>query len=213
MENTKSKNYQEYRNKLNQCLINGSINGSVATYDQKLIDNLRSYSYAGIPASIVILSPAFCNSKCFEMSLLLSRGLEIDYKLVKANINALMLNPKNNPLTDDSYHYFIETISSFEDSFVYDTSSGIVYKKELFYEIENPDILKTYTKDEVNTLCEKIKFTKNNNSVAALSNLFLEIEELAKNKKTIYYDMLQTEIDNFKNSNTYTDYLKQYKNR
>ena len=80
--------------------------------------------------------------------MLLIQGLgKSNYQLVYATINDLALNP--NYKEGNYTHCFIELKDINNKEWVYDTSTGLKYDKELYYLIENPVAYKILTKDTI----------------------------------------------------------------
>lgn len=184
-----------------QLIIEGAQNGLVKPYDEELIETLRNVFYGGIPASIILLCRDLCNGYCYDRATLLTRGLSLDYKLVKANINTLRLNPKfikmRKTMPDYAAHRFVEVSDENNIIWVYDTTSGFVMEKSLFYRIEQPEILKVDSKHAVDKFCNDLELVSNEGSPFAIELILPFIEKIANNE-LMYQDLLLREIELFK---------------
>ena len=145
-------NLHNYKSK--QLLLWGLKKGYIAPYDDELIKKLRNIYDGGIPASILLLSNGMSNGHCYDRALLMSRAFlddEDDVQLVYATIDSLKLNPqfadKDDPLFAD--HCIVERITTDGQHLIYDTSSGFVYDKRLFWLMEHPRIRKIIKKSSI----------------------------------------------------------------
>lgn len=102
-------------------------------YEKELIENLRdNYSY-GIPLSVILNSHFFVSNRCHHMAFQLSRGLD-NYTIVRGNINLY-------PIEEGSNHSWVEK----NRSWVYDTTDGFRWERELYYDLFDARPIKTYT--------------------------------------------------------------------
>lgn len=196
--------------KIKKLLLLGLKTGLIDIYNDELIEKLRNIYYCGIPASIILLSIYLSNGNCYDRALLLSRAFldeEDDIKLICADIDNIKLNPKF--ISDEpSYaeHCFLERITKDGRHLIYDTSTGFVYDKKLYWAMEKPKIYKIIDKEtiikyyEENLEEQKIDYTLmndiiipnveltygDNNEIYAMEGILQR--EVARYKK--YYDEL-----------------------
>lgn len=161
----------------------------IVSYEQELLNRLRNEYYFGIPLSIYILSSSLCSSQCHYLSIHLTRGMD-KFRIVRANINEL----KNESLGN---HTWIE-----KDGYVYDVTDGFKWKKEVYYEIYQPEIISSYDEetcknyDVYQLIMEEIELQK---QLSFDSELMLEIIELKESeKKSINHKKLVEEIEIFR---------------
>ena len=143
-----------YNYKSKQLLIYGLKKGYIAPYDDILIEKLRTIYYGGIPASIILLSDCMSNGYCYDRALLMSRAFleeEGDVRLVYASIDSLRLNPQLVNSTDQLYadHCIVERVTKDGKHLIYDTSSGFVYDKKLYWLMEHPIIRHINNKNSI----------------------------------------------------------------
>lgn len=100
---------------IKECLKNGDIR----PYESSLIEKLRNLYYEGLPLSIVLNSKYCCRTWCHHMAFQLSRGMD-DFKLIRGNINIY-------PIEEEPNHSWVE-----KNGFVYDTTDGFCWKKEIY---------------------------------------------------------------------------------
>ena len=209
--------------KSRQLLLWGLKNGYIEPYDDELIEKLRNIYYGGIPASILLLSNGMSNGHCYDRALLMSRAFlddEDDVPLVYATIDSLKLNPqffdKDDPLFAD--HCIVERITNDGKHIIYDTSSGFVYDKELYWLMEHPKIRKITKKSSI------IEFVKSDERYHPedikrdkyASILVLPMIEKTYGRPTEMYshfgiELLQREIAYYKKVINYDDVCKEIK--
>ncbi len=212
-------NLHNYKSK--QLLLWGLKNGYIAPYDDKFIKKLRNIYIGGIPASILLLSDGMSNGFCYDRALLMSRAFlddEDDVQLVYASIDSLKLNPKfvdkDDPLYAD--HCFVERITKDGKHLIYDTSSGLVYDKKLYWLMEHPRIR------EINKKSSLIEFVKSDEYYHPedierdkyASPLILPMIEMTYGRPTEMYsqldiNLLQREIEHFKKVINYDGVCKE----
>lgn len=217
--------YQELRWKLNRrkntfLLIWGLKNGLITPYDDELIEKLRNIYYGGIPASVILLSDGMTNGHCYDRALLMSRVFldeEDDINLLYATIDSLKLNPKficDDPLTYD--HCIVERITKEGEELIYDTSSGLIYDKKMYWLMEHPKIRKVNNKESI------IKFINEDEEIHPenverdkyIAPLILPFLEKTFGKPNEMYTMLgmnllKREIEHYKNKIHYTDMIEE----
>lgn len=120
-------------------LIEEYKSGKVTGYEDELIEKLRDIDYKGIPLSIILLCHPLCDRQCYAMSMNITRGME-HFLLVRGDINELDLN-------EDGYpnHGWVE-----KDGFVYDTTFGIKWEKDLYYKIFEPNVKEIIDEKSIN---------------------------------------------------------------
>lgn len=213
-------NLHKYKSR--QLLIWGLKNGYIAPYDDVLIEKLRNIYDGGIPASILLLSNGMSNGHCYDRALLMSRAFideDGDVQLVYASIDSLKLNPQyanrgDSPLFAD--HCIVERVTREGQHLIYDTSSGFVYDKKLYWLMEHPKVRKINSKDSI------IKFVKSEEYYHPedierdkyASPLILPMIEMTYERPTEMYSMLgiellQREIEHFKNVINYDDICRE----
>lgn len=212
-------NLHNYKSRL--LLFWGLKNGYIAPYDDKFIKKLRNIYIGGIPASILLLSDGMSNGFCYDRALLMSRAFlddEDDVQLVYASIDSLKLNPKfvdkDDPLYAD--HCFVERITKDGKHLIYDTSSGLVYDKKLYWLMEHPRIR------EINKKSSLIEFVKSDEYYHPedierdkyASPLILPMIEMTYGRPTEMYsqldiNLLQREIEHFKKVINYDGVCKE----
>lgn len=200
LHNYKSKN----------LLIYGLKNGYITPYDDNLTAKLRNIYYGGIPASIILLSDALSNGHCYDRALLMARAFldtEDDVKLIYATVDSLKLNPQlvniDDPLFAD--HCIVERVTKDGQHIIYDTSSGFVYNKKLYWLIEHPKIRKITGKDSIADFVksDECYHPEDVERDKYFSPLILSNIEMTYGVSTEMYsqpgiELLQREVDHFK---------------
>lgn len=207
--------------KTKKILIWGLKHGFIIPYNESLIEKLRTITYGGIPASIILLSDGLTNGNCYDRAVLLSRAFfdeEDDIKLLYATIDSLKLNPKyagkEDPLFYD--HCIVERITKEGLHLIYDTSSGFIYDKKLYWLSENPKIRKVNNKKSIIKFVEKDEdyHPENIERDKYVAPLILPLIEETYGRPNEMYsalgiEMLQKEIEHFKKEINYDDICKE----
>ena len=221
-----STKYQELKWKLFQkksraLLIYGLKKGYIAPYDEELIEKLRTIYHGGIPASILLLSNGMSNGHCYDRALLMSRAFldtEDDVNLIYASIDSIKLNPLYIKDDDENYadHCFVERITKEGYHIIYDTSTGLMYDKEMYWKMEKPKIRQINNKQSI------INFIKEDNMIYPedidrdkyAAPLILPMIEMTYNRPGEMYaatkiNLLQREIEFFKQQINYDEVCKE----
>lgn len=206
-----------YKKKKDLLFYYGIFNGLIHSYEEELLANLRHVYYGGVPASIILLCDKFCNGRCYDRGLLITLGFgDDDFKLVDADIDGIGLNPKlidkyneaiakgytwNHPAN----HCFAERAKKDGSVWVYDTSMGLVFEKNLYYRMENPKITKINDREATENYCEyqDIKNANFDQDKYILPMILPTIERLADTEKQLYREKLKKEILRFKEEINY----------
>lgn len=155
MEDDKLK-WEKFKKKFDQFIDYGAENKLIKPYDKELIDNLGNVYYGGLPTSILLLHSGLSNGYCYDRATLVTLGFgDDDFKVVYADIDHLKLRPDYISKFRDgklSKHYgehcFAERTTKDGRVWVYDTSLGLVFDKDLYYQMENPVIRKVNSKQD-----------------------------------------------------------------
>lgn len=200
-------------------LIWGLKKGLIRLYNDELIEKLRKVYYGGIPASIILLSNCLSNGHCYDRALLMSRAFledEDDIKLLYATIDSLKLNPKficDDPLYAD--HCIVERTTKDGRHLIYDTTSGFVYDKSIYWMIENPKIrhinskqsIKKFIKNDENIYPEDVE-----NAKYAFPAILSMLEKTYGKPGEMYsaegIELLQREIEHYKSIINYDEMIK-----
>lgn len=190
----------------------GFKKGLIKPYSEEFIESLRTVYYGGIPASILLLSKKTCNGKCYDRALLATFGCgDDDFQLVDADIDGITLNPKfvdeykstlqeNNANEHYGNHCFLERTTKDGTVWVYDTTWGLVFEKNLYYEIEHPKVTKINDRKATEAYIEyqEIKNADIEKDKYVLPALLPLIEAVAETETGPYKKLLQIEIELFK---------------
>lgn len=201
-------------------LIYGLKNGLITLYDDKLIEKLRNIYCGGIPASIILLSNGMTNGYCYDRALLMSRAFldkDDDVQLLYADVDSLKLNPKficDDPLYAD--HCIVERTTKDGSHLIYDTTSGFIYDKKLYWLIENPKVRKINNKESIiNFLEENNDFHPENiEQDKYVAPFILNMIEKTYGRPTEMYsqlgiELLQREIDHYKKIINYDEIVEE----
>lgn len=209
-----------YCQKKKMLLVWGLKNGLITPYDDELIEKLRKVYYGGIPASIILLSNGMTNGYCYDRALLMSRAFledEGDVQLLYATINSFKLNSElinDDPLYAD--HCVVERTTKDGRHLIYDTSSGFIYDKRLYWLIENPKVRKVNSKESIKKFIETDEeyYLDDIDRGKYAATLILPIIEKCFGRPTEMYsfkgiELLQREIEYYKNTIKYDDVVEE----
>ena len=196
-----------YKNK--RLLEWGFKQHRITLYSEELIEKLRNISYGGIPASILLLCNTTSNGYCFDRALLLAQAFldtDDDVQLVYALIDGLRLNPayeedRNDP--DFAKHCFVERITKDGAHFIYDTSTGMVYDKDIYWQIERPKVLHINGKKDIIEFLKTEEFAHDEDIERDkyIAPIMLPAIESTYGKPFEFYSklgVLQREVDEYK---------------
>lgn len=209
-----------YSFKTKFLLIWGLKNGLIMPYDDELIEKLRTVYYGGIPASIILLSNAMSNGYCYDRALLMARAFledEGDVQLLYVTVDSLKLNP-DFICNDFQYsdHCVVERVTKEGRHLIYDTSTGFIYDKKIYWLMENPKIRKINDKESICNFIrdEEYYYPRNIDEDKYVAPLILSVIELTFGKTNEMYSMLgiellQREIADYKNRINYDDIVEE----
>ena len=187
-----------------ELIFNGLENKKVFPYPSALFDALRPYDVGGFPASIMLFVNEMCNGKCYDRAMLMQLAFD-NCQVVHADIESLRITAGE----ELAEHAFVETTDfGGGKTWVVDTSIGLIYEKEYFYEIEKPKVNRVFTKKQCMANPEVKDIIVSNfeedkyalpmwlpSVEAAIKKSMQVIEELEMFKKAIGYDVIRAEID------------------
>jgi len=220
MTNTEEK-WQEYQERFEKLFIEGLKKGLVLPYDEELISKLRNIYYGGLPLSISLLSEQLCSGNCYEMALLMTLAFSDDhFRLVDADIDGITLNPEKvrnyGSIPHYGNHCFVERLDDDGVVWVYDTSSGFVIERELYYQMENPVVTCINDKSSVLDFRETLGIDGklNEDDLDMLPLILPNIESSDQNQSFVfdYANVLGLEIEMFKDFIGYDEMCDQLEN-
>ncbi len=157
-----------------------------------------------------MLVPKLCDGHCYDRVLLLTHAFKEDqFQLVDVNINTIRLNPNiidksRNISTGElgknyANHCFVEKKEADGSIWVYDTTARLVIEKELYYQMEEPEITKINSKQATEDYFEYIETEQADierdkyASIIVIPNIEATITD-----QDPYREMLKREIEIFK---------------
>ena len=191
----------------------------ITLYSEELIEKLRNISYGGIPASILLLCNKTSNGYCFDRALLLAQAFldtDDDVQLVYALIDGLRLNPAYEEDRDDpdfAKHCFVERITTDGKHIIYDTSTGMVYDRDIYWQIEHPKVLHINGKKDIIEFLKTEEFVHDEDMERDkyIAPIMLPAIESTYGEPFEFYSklgVLQREVENYKESINYSDVCK-----
>ncbi len=205
-----------HRKKYDILFNYGVKHGLIKAYDDKLIESLRHVYYGGISASILLLHEGLSNGNCYDRRSLITLGFsDDDFQVVDADIDSLRLNPKyidEYKESDEGFinHCFAERTLKDGTTWVYDTSIGLVFAKDLYYKLENPKIIKINNKRAtLEFLSYELGHNVDlNNDKYALPMILPYIEKRLEPTQPFYLEQLKQEIELLKKEVHYDQVCK-----
>lgn len=194
--------------KIKNMLLKGLEYGSISQYSEALIQKLRTIYDGGLPASIILLSKGLSDGHCYERALLLARAFldtDEDVHLLYGSIESLRLNPKYISYDDPLYadHCFVERITPQGQHLIYDTSSGFIFTKEMYWLMERPRIRETLCKQTIIKLIQEQEEQypldyQRCDEVAPFIIPMIELTYSGKGETYAEINLLQREVELFK---------------
>lgn len=208
---------QNYKYKA--LLIWGLKNGHIVPYSDELIEKLRTIYYGGIPASIILLSNGMSNGHCYDRALLLSQAFldgEDDVNLIYGTVDSIKLNPAYKDDNRRGDHCFVERITKSGQHIIYDTSSGFVFDKKLYWLIEHPKVRKINGKDAIKDFVKSQDYYHSEDAMRDryVAPLVLPFIESTYGRPIEMYsqlgiELLQREIEHYKSVIGYSDLCRE----
>lgn len=206
-----------YKYKSQKMLIHGLKNGDIEPYGDYLIEQLRDIYYGGVPASIILLSDGLSNGYCYDRTLLMARAFldsDNDINLIYASIDSLKLNPNCMRDNDSLYaeYCFLERITRDGRHLIYDTSTGFIYGKKIYWAMEHPHIRKIYNKEYIIKLLKEEE-ERHPENLEESRFVLPAIEETYGNPYEMYsllgIELLQREMELFKEKVNYDNIMNE----
>ena len=141
--------FEQYKKEEFETLKKGFHEGTVRLYTDEEIESFRTICDIWVPASIILLCYELCVGDCHNRALLLARILlntDDEIYLITADINGLKLHPEI--IRDDDeeeykyQHSFVYRKTKDGKEYIYDTTHGYVFDKNVYWGLENPMIRK-----------------------------------------------------------------------
>ena len=192
--------------KLHSKLIWGSKHKKVYPYPNALIDRLRPYQVAGMPASILLLVTELCNGFCYDRSVLMSLAFS-DAKVVHGNIETLRITSGGEEYAE---HSFVVTKQfGGNREWVVDTSIGLIYDKDFYYNLEKVVENETISKESLmkSPMIQEILASDFERDKYALPLYFPFVEAAVASSNWLgtssYRDIITSEFQKFKEAVNY----------
>lgn len=220
--------WELYCRKSYYLTLYGLSKGLIKAYtdDSEVMERFRNTYYGGIPLSIILLCLNWTRGLCYDKALLVAyafRDCE-DVCMIDADTQGISLNLANidyfrSQLGYLPEHYDNHCLVEVKDkdgiTWAYDTTKGYIIEKSLFYKIEKPVITKINNKQDILNYPEYQDMLKQDleHDKYALPCIIPMVEMIIDKEKEndrIYSNVLQSELDRFKEQ---IDYEKIYKER
>ena len=179
-----------YSIKYNYLLKSGASKGLIQPFEPQLLKRLKNIYYGSVPISVFIGNRDFCNGKCYDRSMLISMGMD-DFLLMRGKVKSLEIQYGK----EKSGHGWVES-----NGWVYDTSMGFKVEKNLYYKLEQPTDIESYTKEDClkdEAYMEILNSKINKYSLTCIVPLLEGIAQLTKNNQLI------DQIEEFKDQISY----------
>ena len=182
----------------------GLLNGDILPYPDEVFENLRPYNCGGVPASIILFINEMCNGKCYDRALLMTMAFK-DCQQVNATVEYL-----RKPYGEDrAGHSYVETNDFGKDTWVLDTTLGLMYKKKLYDKLEKPNVFKVNSKQDCMDFIVTQEMLANDFEQSKywlpliLPNIERIVEESQDPITSLYSEKVKKEIAHFKQTINY----------
>jgi len=223
--------WNEYASRQRKLFQYGVDQGLIYPFeiDDDFMEKLRHVYWGGMSLSVIVLCNRMTNGFCYDRSWLSAFAFgKDDFKRLYATIDGIRLRPDyideyQNYSEEEKkkFHYgehcYMERTREDGTVWVYEPSYGLVYRKDIYDEIEHPKVHKTESREEVlnsyeylDILGEDIDITKYASfalvpfyeaclMVGQQFHMEALKEELERYKKEIHFDELcKEEHENMK---------------
>ena len=113
-----------------------------------MFDRLMEKNIHGLPAAFVLFTIELCNGQCYDRALAMAYAFD-DCRVVHGD---QWLTTKQTGAARFSEHAWVETVDEAGDDWVVDTSSGLIKRREIYYELDNPKVNRVLEKPRINQL-------------------------------------------------------------
>lgn len=181
--------------------------GKILPYEEELVMRLRELNYRGLPLSIILFCREYCRGECYAMSMNISRAMD-HFTLVHGDVNFIRENGEY------PNHSWVE-----KDGFVYDTTDGFKWDKDLYYSLFQPKVREVYDEVSVKDYDDYqyvLSRAEEERDLTTQALIIQYMELLETEKPYVNQRFLQNEIDGWRERNGVTDKfsdetMKEYK--
>lgn len=186
-------------------------NRKISEFDLELLSKLKKTVYGGIPGNIYLYAfPTNFETIGNKLEILAWAYRDKKYKLVHGNTNStkeIMFHEYDSKHLD--YNSWMEVKIGLKE-YVIDTFSMLMFEKDIYYQLENPQVLKVVTSEDINNhpaRCDD-DFSEAFASYDSLLMLMDTLEYLTNNSP--YKDYLIKELDKLKSKIDYDKMIQEY---
>ena len=191
------KRWEEFDTRYNELLLEGAQNRLVFPYNEEFFSKVRDYYYGGLSIPVLLLHKNMVNGFCYDRAPLVTLGFkDNDYNVLYGDINSLKLNPKYIGGIPGYADHCIVEVEDDGMKWIFDTSVGLVFEKELYEKMENPIIRLVRTKEETIKFLETQVSSNLNEDEAYFGSLTLDLLENNLDPiQCIYEEALKREVN------------------
>lgn len=190
------KRWDEFNSEYYRLLEEGAEKGLVFPYSKDFFDKVRNYYYGSISVPILLLHKNMVNGYCYDRAPLVTLGFkDNNYNVLYGDVDSLRLNPNYVGIPGSADHCIVE-VEDDNMKWIFDTSIGLIFEKELYKKMENPIIRLVRTKEETIKFLETQVSSDLSEDEACLGSLTLELLENNLDPiQCIYEEDLKREVN------------------
>ena len=212
--------YNLFKKRYNLLFYYGVMHGLIKKYDDELLNNLSHIYLGGLKATILLLHLNLANGHCYDRATLVTLGFQDDdFQVVDSLVDGLRLRPdlikkfKEGNLSENyGGHCFAERKDKDGKIWVYDTSVGLVFEKNLYYRMQHPIIKKVNNREKTLAFLEELLKDSNFEEDKYMLPLILPpLETNLVPTQPFYLEQLKKEISLLKEEIGYEDICQEIK--
>ncbi len=220
--------WNQYANRERELFRYGIDQGLIYPYelDDDFMERLRHVYWGGMALSVIVLCNRMTNGFCYDRSFLSAYGFgEDDFQRVYATIDGIRLRPdyinKYQEYSEEEKkqflygeHCYMKRTREDGSIWVYEPSYGLVYRQDIYDEIEHPMVQKTKSKEEILSSYEYLDILSEDIEVSKYASFGLvpTYEACLAVGQPFHMDALRRELDFYKKEIDYDRIYQEERN-
>ncbi|MDE5586979.1 MAG: hypothetical protein K2I72_01250 [Bacilli bacterium] len=215
------KEWNQYASRQRELFSYGYDQGLIYPYekDTDFMERLRHVYWGGMSLSVIVLCERMTNGFCYDRSFLSTYGFgNDDFKRVYAITDGIRLRPdyidewqeyseEEKEQRRYGEHCYMERIKEDGTVWVYEPAFGLVYREDIYEEIEHPKGRKTMSREEVLSSYQYLDILSEDIEVSKYASIHLVpvYEACLAVGQQFHMDALREELELYKKKINYDE--------